>query len=169
MSNTISVSGKSGTSGKRVLKDYYEVVKGQVYVAIHKDEDGLLLYEVVEPPLTVDDEKIINTIVKYLQERIYREPLSVYLNGRVSEKEFEEDIRNTIKKLKLKIEEPVLEKYIYYIKRDILGFGKIERQTLSSKPLKNSTTSSLNFHKKLVSKYHHQIPFLKDYFQKRHV
>ncbi len=126
MSNTISISGKNSSNSRRVLKDYYEVVKGQVYVAIHKDEDGLLLYEVVEPPLTRDDEKIINTIVKYLQERIYKEPLSIYLNGRISEKEFEEDIKDAIKKLKLKIEEPVLEKYIYYIKRDVLGFGKID-------------------------------------------
>lgn len=114
-----------------VLRDVYNIIPGYVYVIIYRDEkEGSLVYNVIEPPLTDEDVKNLELITETVRDIIMkdRKILNEVLSGRLTipHERLESYVRDAVKKLKLKIEEPVLKKYMYYITRDVLGFGKLD-------------------------------------------
>ena len=116
---------------RKVLKDYYAIEPGRVYALIHYDDSGTLVYEVIEPPLTEEDKKILSTLVDKIRERIFRMrtvPIEIIYNKSREkiEKIITEEIEKTTKELKLDLTSSQLDKYLYYIKRDIVGFGKLD-------------------------------------------
>lgn len=105
--------------------DFYTLNKPFAFAKIIRDtEERETIYNVIEPPLSYDDKKVLT----YLWER-----LSPKL--KMKKKEFSEEgiesylfekITDTIKNYRLKLDERSIEKYFYYVKRDSVGYGKID-------------------------------------------
>ncbi len=114
-----------------LLKDVYPIVEGYVYAVIYKDETtGLMVYYVVEPPLTDEDRKILSLLSDRLRDEILREKKLIEEVVKpyplIPERLVEDYVRKALRELKLKLPDHVLRKYMYYIVRDVVGFGKID-------------------------------------------
>ncbi len=114
-----------------LLKDVYPIVSGYVYAVIYKDEStGMLVYNVVEPPLTEEDKKNLNLLMSRLREKLLRDKkiLDVVLRPRpvIPDQILDKYVRSVAKELKLNVPDTVLRKYMYYIMRDVVGFGKLD-------------------------------------------
>ncbi len=116
------------TKSVRALRDYYEVVPRFVYVTIYRDDTGSLVYEVLEPPLTEEEKKIVNLIAESLRDKILRErvPPNVIYDQKLSEEYIRGEVSKIMSKLKLNISREQLDKLLYYIVRDAIGFGKLD-------------------------------------------
>jgi len=93
---------------------------GNVFVGIAVDEHGNYVYYVLEPTLNHAEIKLLEDIKKYLFEKVsfnINEPLE-----QIWER-MKRLIDNRLKELKM-IDKS--EKVYYYIKRDLLGYGKID-------------------------------------------
>ncbi|NOZ82109.1 MAG: type II/IV secretion system ATPase subunit [Candidatus Micrarchaeota archaeon] len=102
--------------------------KGErVYAYAHikwSPEDYSLVYNVIEPPLTEEDKKLLESIKDVIVEkldvdfaRLRKEDAVEYLK-----KKFEE----TLKELAPDLPEEKRQNLLYYIQRDFIGLGKIE-------------------------------------------
>lgn len=114
-----------------ILKDVYPIIEGYVYAAIYRDEStGVMVYYVIEPPLTDKDREILSILTEKLRDEILREKkliAEVVKPGpALPEKLIEDYVRKVLRELKLQLPDYVLRKYMYYITRDVLGFGKID-------------------------------------------
>ncbi len=114
-----------------MLKDIYPIIEGYVYAAVYRDEaSGVMMYCVIEPPLTEQDKEVLSKLVEKLREDILRERrlIEEVVKPRplLPESLVENYVRRALRELKLRVSEQVLRKYMYYIMRDILGFGKID-------------------------------------------
>ncbi len=107
-----------------VLRDYYEVNPPFGNVAV-RSVNNVTTYEVVEPTLTEDERKKIDRLKLLLLEEV-KAPLGIiYGKGNVDEYI---DINTTrlIKDYKLDIPKEAQDKALYYLKRDFLGYTKID-------------------------------------------
>ena len=93
---------------------------GEVYVGIALDQKGDYIYYVLEPRLSPEEVKLVEDVKKYLFEKM------PYVSQESQDKVWEEMKKLIDSRLKeLKAEEK-REKVYYYVKRDLLGYGKIE-------------------------------------------
>lgn len=119
-------SGEVSRNDARTFKEFYPVKPPFGFVGIEiDDETGKLRYVTVEPSLTEEEARILQELKNILIERMDI-PLSVLKD----EEHMEEYLRGQIKQAFKKLEEQVAgeseEKFIYYMKRDFLGYGKID-------------------------------------------
>ncbi|MHA2394193.1 MAG: type II/IV secretion system ATPase subunit [Promethearchaeota archaeon] len=108
------------------FREFYPVNPPFGFVGIEiDDETGKLRYVTVEPTLTEEEAKILNELKDILIER-----MDISLSVLKDEEQMEEYLRGQIKQAFKKLEEQVAgeseEKFIYYMKRDFLGYGKID-------------------------------------------
>ena len=107
------------------FREVYPIQEPYVYAAIIKEKTGKIKYEVIEPTLLKEEEKQLEEIKKLLMEEIdislkeieTREKAEEYLKRKFQE---------VIKDYKLKIEKEAIDKLLYYVVRDFLGYGKID-------------------------------------------
>lgn len=107
-----------------VLRDYYEVNPPFGNVAV-RSVNNVTTYEVVEPTLTDEERKKIDRLKLLLLEEV-KAPLGIiYGKGNVDQYI---DINTTriIKDYKLDIPKEAHDKALYYLKRDFLGYSKID-------------------------------------------
>ena len=107
-----------------VLRDFYEVNPPFGNVAV-RSINNITTYEVVEPTLTDEERKKIDRLKLLLLEEV-KAPLGIiYGKGNVDEYI---DIKTTriIKDYKLDIPKDAQDKALYYLKRDFLGYSKID-------------------------------------------
>ena len=105
--------------------DFYPIKEPFVYVKILKDMDTLEKhYKIIEPYLDEEEQKVLNFIWDAL--------LSAF-NMRLDELDLKkienyltEQVEKVIKNYDITIEESSKKKLLYYIKRESLGFGKID-------------------------------------------
>lgn len=105
--------------------DFYTLKKPFAFAKILKDTiDRELIYNVIEPPLSLDDKKILSYLWEKLSLKLRmkksefnEEGLESYLSDKITE---------TIRKYGLKIDTNSFEKYFYYLQRDSIGYGKID-------------------------------------------
>ena len=110
----------------KAFRDYYAVSPPFGYVGIELDEDaGTLKYNVVEPQLSEEEISLINTIKALLIDRM-DVPLSVLRDEEEMEFYLRAEIQGIFNKLKRQVAKESEDKYIYYLKRDFLGYGKID-------------------------------------------
>ncbi|RLE82263.1 MAG: hypothetical protein DRJ52_02530 [Thermoprotei archaeon] len=107
-----------------IFKEFYAVNPPLAYVAIAKDKRGFLKYLVIEPLLSDYEKKALDEVKRIFLDFIESsEKLMI-------EAKSEEFVQNTIvkiiKKFRIKVPKPSIHKIIYYIKRDFLGYGKID-------------------------------------------
>ncbi|MCK5477212.1 MAG: type II/IV secretion system ATPase subunit, partial [Candidatus Aenigmarchaeota archaeon] len=106
-------------------KIWGNILSANAFCNIKFDEDkNTLVYNVIEPPLTPDDEKEIKKIKKYFEETI-----SIHFEGlrTITAIEFvKKTLLECIKKYGLHLSKEKEEIYKYYLFREFIGLGKIE-------------------------------------------
>ncbi len=106
------------------LLEFYSISPPFAYVVIVKTKEGKYEYRVIEPPLTSEDIAILSKIKKLLIESSH-----VDIRSLLAEKPeviLEQEVKRIIKKYKISVPPDAYDKLMYYIKRDTLGFGKID-------------------------------------------
>lgn len=108
------------------FKEFYPVNEPYGYVGIQiEKETGKLQYLTIEPTMT-DEEKQILTRLKTILKEEANVPLSVLKDQTLMEDYLTNQIKRAVKTFKLKIPKDSVEKHIYYIKRDFLGYGILD-------------------------------------------
>ena len=80
-------------------------------------------YHVLEPRLAEEDREVIRRVKKRLEEHL---DVDISQIGRVEGDFLEGEIVKSIRSLEIKLDREREKRIIYYIKRDTVGFGKIE-------------------------------------------
>lgn len=108
------------------FRDFYPVNPPFGFVGIEIDEEtGKLRYLTVEPTLTEEEVQILQELKDILVERMDI-PLSVLKDEEHMEEYLRSQIKQAFKKFKRNVAEESEEKFIYYLKRDFLGYGRID-------------------------------------------
>lgn len=109
-----------------VFREVYPITEPNVYAALIRDPTSQKMhYEVIEPTLRKEEEQYLEEIKTFLMEELdvsvkdleTRENAEEYLKRKVAQ---------VIKNYKLKIPPEAVEKLMYYVVRDYVGFGKID-------------------------------------------
>ncbi len=115
----------ASASGK-VFKEFYKVIENFGYAAIVYDRaTGRLEYLVIEPELTEEEREALERIKRYIVET--SEPDLSILNDREAMEEYiKERFEEILKKYKVRVKPESKDKLIYYLIRDLLGYGELE-------------------------------------------
>jgi flagellar protein FlaI len=105
--------------------EYYPLLDPHCYAAIVEDKKNELNYSVLEPTLTLEDEKWVNEIKDILWDELFVNSKE-FKDKKESEEFLKTKVEETVKKYKIEVDINVLDKYQYYITRDFLNFGKID-------------------------------------------
>jgi len=109
-----------------VFREVYPIAEPNVYAAVIRDPvSQKMRYEVIEPTLLREEQKHLKEIKTLLMEELdvsikdleTKENATQYLKRKVVQ---------VIKNYKLKIPEEAVEKLMYFIVRDYVGYGKID-------------------------------------------
>ncbi len=109
-----------------MFREVYPIQEPYVYAAIIKESDtGKIRYEVIEPTLLEEEQEKLREIKKILMEEVdvgikeigTKEKAEEYLKNKVLE---------VIKDYKIEIAKEAIDKLLYYVIRDFLGYGKID-------------------------------------------
>jgi len=109
-----------------VFREVYPIVEPTVYAAVVRDPvTQKMRYEVIEPTLLKEEQQYLDEIKALLMEELNvsvkdletREKAAEYLKSKVAE---------VIKDYRLKIPQKTIEKLMYFIVRDFIGYGKID-------------------------------------------
>ncbi|RLI19941.1 type IV secretory pathway protein, partial [Candidatus Bathyarchaeota archaeon] len=108
------------------FREVYPIQEPYVYAAIVKEkETGKIRYEVIEPTLLDKEREQLNEI-----KRILMEEIDVSLKEIETKEKAEEYLKRkfqeVIKDYKIKVTEEAVDKLLYYVIRDFLGYGKID-------------------------------------------
>ncbi len=108
------------------FKDFYRVNPPYGFVGIEiDDETDSLKYHTVEPNLTDEESELLERIKSILIDRM-NIPLDVLKDSEKMEVYLREEVQEIFKRFKQKIPEESEDKFIYYLMRDFLGYGKID-------------------------------------------
>ncbi len=109
-----------------VFREVYPINEPYVYAAVVRQPNTQkMLYEIIEPTLLEEEKTQLKEIKALLMEEINvnfkdletREKAEQYLRNKV---------REVIKDYHLKIADEAIDKFMYYIVRDFIGYGKID-------------------------------------------
>lgn len=109
-----------------MFREAYPIQEPHVYAAIVKDPyTQEIRYKVIEPTLEEEERKQLDEIKHLLMEEIdvslkeieTREKATEYLKGKVQE---------IVKAYRLKAAKKAIDKFMYYVVRDFIGYGKID-------------------------------------------
>ena len=108
------------------FKEFYPVNEPYGYVGIKVDkETGKLHYVTIEPTMTDEEKSVLNRLKTILKEES-NVPLSILKDEALIEDYLIDQIKQAIKTYKLEISKDSVAKFIYYMKRDFLGYGIID-------------------------------------------
>jgi len=116
---------ESNVENSTSFKDFYPVNPPFGFVGIEKEDSGTLKYVITEPTLDEVGIQILNEIKKSLIDRMDI-PLSVLKDDSIMREYLNEQIMTVFKKYNKDVAEESKGKYIYYLMRDFLGYGKID-------------------------------------------
>jgi len=109
-----------------MFKEAYPIQEPYVYAAIVKDpETHKTRYEIIEPTFQKEEEKQLKDLKSFLMEEVdvnlkdieTREKAGNYLREKTKE---------IIKKHRMKVAPEAIDKLVYYVIRDFVGYGKID-------------------------------------------
>ncbi len=94
------------------------------YVRIKYDNtSNEYIYEVIEPPLTEDEEEVLGIVKERLIDRVEL----IDLETEDEKREYlEHKVKNILSDLDLELKPASRERVMYYVRRDFLGFGSID-------------------------------------------
>jgi len=108
------------------FKEFYPVNAPFGYVGIDVNkETGKLQYLTVEPTMDEHEKQTLKRLKTIIKEET-NVPLSVLKDETLIEDYLTNRIERAIKTFKLEISEDSVEKFIYYMKRDFLGYGILD-------------------------------------------
>ncbi|MFB0543508.1 MAG: hypothetical protein ACETVR_01885, partial [Candidatus Bathyarchaeia archaeon] len=108
------------------FKEFYPVNPPFGYLGIRVEEEtGRLVYLTVEPALTEEERQSLERLKSIIRAEA-EVPLSVLKEEARIEEYLVTKARKVIKTFKLGIPEEAVEKLLYYLKRDLLGYGVID-------------------------------------------
>ncbi len=120
----IIIEGK--TRKPAVFREVYPIQEPYVYAAIVKDpETQKTQYEVIEPTLQKEDENLLKEIKSLLMEEIDVSLKEIETKEK-AEKYLREKTAKIIRKYHIKVPPESVDKLLYYIVRDFIGYGKID-------------------------------------------
>ena len=128
MSNKQAKNAKSNEQAVKIahLKDFYAVNPPFCHIAIVIDPaTGKLRYEVVEPTISPQEKEVIEKIKSFIRESIDVDIRDVEDPDKARDFIIQAS-KKAIKKYGFKIIPEALDKILYYIVRDLLGYGKID-------------------------------------------
>ncbi len=109
-----------------VFREVYPIQEPYIYAAIVKDQETQkTLYEVIEPTLQKEEEERLTEIRTFLMEEVDINLKEIETKEK-AENYLKEKTREIIKKYRIKIPPEAVDKLIYYIIRDFIGYGKID-------------------------------------------
>lgn len=109
-----------------VFREVYPIQEPYVYVAIVKDpKTQKIMYEIIEPTLQKDEEERLKEIKTFLIDEL-NVSLKEIETKEKAENYLKEKTKETIRKYRIKVPPEAIDKLIYYIIRDFLGYGKID-------------------------------------------
>jgi flagellar protein FlaI len=117
----------SNVKDREVVLEFYPIQPPYSYAVIVRNIEGAVEYRLVEPPLTRNDLEILDKMKKILLERVpKRVDESMRILATSPEAYLESEVRSIVKKYKINVLQESLDKYLYYIKRDTIGYGRID-------------------------------------------
>ena len=109
-----------------VFREAYPVEEPFVYAAVIRDPNTQKIrYEVIEPTLLRKEEEQLKEIKSVLREELDISPKDLETHERAVEF-LKTKVRELIKNYHLKIPQEAVDKLLYYIIRDFLGYAKID-------------------------------------------
>ena len=109
-----------------VFREVYPIQEPYVYAAIVKDpKTQKIMYEIIEPTLQKDQEERLKEIKTFLIDEL-NVSLKEIETKEKAENYLKEKTKETIRKYRIKVPPEAIDKLIYYIIRDFLGYGKID-------------------------------------------
>ena len=109
-----------------VFKEAYPIQEPYIYAAIIKDpETQKTHYEIIEPTLQKDEEKHLKELKSFLMEEVDVSLKDIETREK-AENYLKEKTRETIKKYRMKIAPEAIDKLVYYVIRDFIGYGRID-------------------------------------------
>jgi flagellar protein FlaI len=109
-----------------VFQEIYPIQEPYVYVAIVKNpETQKIVYEVIEPTLKKEEENLLKEIKTFLMEEVDVNLKEIETREK-AENYLKEKTKETIRKYRIKVPPEAVDKLIYYIIRDFMGYGKID-------------------------------------------
>jgi flagellar protein FlaI len=109
-----------------VFREVYPVQEPYVYAAIVRDpETQKIRYEVIEPTLSREEEERLKEAKNILMEEIDVNLKDIETKEK-AERYLREKAKQIIKKYHIKIPPESVDKLLYYLTRDFIGYGKID-------------------------------------------
>jgi len=108
------------------FKEFYPVNPPFGYVGIQVDTGtGKLQYLTVEPTMTIEEKIALAKLKTTLMEEA-NTPLSVLKDEALAQEYLTNQIKRAIRVFNFKVADDSCDKFIYYIKRDLLGYGILD-------------------------------------------
>jgi len=122
----ISIKIRGGDKKPVVFREVYPIQEPYAYAAIIKDpKTQKITYEIIEPTLQKNEEGQLKEIKKFLMEEVDVNLKEIETKEK-AENYLREKTKETIRKYRIRIPPEAIDKLIYYIIRDFIGYGKID-------------------------------------------
>jgi flagellar protein FlaI len=109
-----------------VFREVYPIREPYVYAAIVKDpKTQKIMYEIIEPTLQKDEKERLKEIKTFLIDEL-NVSLKEIETKEKAENYLKEKTKETIRKYRIKVPPEAIDKLVYYIIRDFIGYGKID-------------------------------------------
>jgi flagellar protein FlaI len=109
-----------------VFREVYPIKEPYIYAAIVKDpETQKTQYEVIEPTLQKEEEKRLLEIRNFLMAEVDVNIKEIETREK-AENYLREKTKEIIRKYHIKVPQESIDKLVYYIVRDFIGYGKID-------------------------------------------
>jgi flagellar protein FlaI len=108
------------------FREVYPIQEPYVYAAIVKEpETQKILYEVIEPTLQPEEENLLREIKSFLMEEVDVNLKDIETKEK-AQNYLENKTREIIKKYRIRAQLEGIDKLVYYVIRDFIGYGKID-------------------------------------------
>jgi len=109
-----------------MFREVYPIEEPYVFAAVVRDPlTQKMRYEVIEPTLLQEEEEALKEIKSVLIEEVDISLKDLETREK-AEKYLEEKVREVIKNYHVRVGKEAVSKLLYYIKRDFIGYGKID-------------------------------------------
>jgi flagellar protein FlaI len=109
-----------------VFREVYPIQEPYAYAAIVKDpKTQKIMYEIIEPTLQKDEKERLKEIKTFLIDEL-NVSLKEIETKEKAENYLKEKTKETIRKYRIKVPPEAIDKLVYYILRDFIGYGKID-------------------------------------------
>jgi flagellar protein FlaI len=123
---TVGVLIKEETKKPTAFREAYPIQEPYVYAAIIIDpETQKIRYEVIEPTLQNEEEEQLRDLKTFLMEEVDVNLKEIETREK-AENYLKEQAKRIIKRYRINVASEAVDKLVYYVIRDFIGYGKID-------------------------------------------